>query len=791
MAKRRVGKKKTLRQAAAPVVNTDGAVDWLTVVGAAQNNLRGTDVAIPLGRFVCVTGVSGSGKSSLVNEILYPVLARELNGATKTQSGKHERIDGLDHLDKVIDIDQSPIGRTPRSNPATYIKVFDLIRDLYRRLPEARQRGYKPGRFSFNVQTGKKGGGRCEACEGNGAERMDMDFLADVWVTCPVCGGQRFSRETLQIRYRGKSIADVLAMDVDEALKHFGPIPRIEAMLRTLHEVGLGYLKLGQPSTTLSGGEAQRIKLARELVKKATGRTLYLLDEPTTGLHFHDIRRLLKVLHGFVDAGNTVLVIEHNLDVVKTADWVIDLGPEGGAGGGRIVSQGSPEQVARSRRSHTGAALREVLNGRTASARATERAQEAASRRGRGRKRNGGQAARSIDVVGARQHNLKDIDVSIPRGQMTVCCGPSGSGKTSFALDTVYAEGQRRYVESLSAYARQFLGRLQPPRVDHVHGLAPAIALEQRSGGHTSRSTVGTVTEVYDYLRVLWARIGQAYCPRCEIPIGAQSSEEIVERVLSVGEGSKVLLMAPLARKGAESYAQVFETLRGQGYARVRVDGVVHELDGEIDVDAKRRHELALVVDRVVLKRARISRLTDSIEQALAVGDGVMLVERLPEEPDKTNPKARGKGKPRKGETLRFSQHRACEQCGTGYEELTPHHFSFNSRLGWCETCEGIGVQLGASPAAIVVHPTKSVLDGAIIGWGKLQPGTLLHTLVEVVADRLGFDPNRPWNKLLESQRLGSCTGVGRSGSRCRRRRPTVPGGAKVRTTFSPPGRRA
>ena len=762
MAKRRVGKKKTVKRRPAPVVvKADGVVDWLTVVGAGQNNLRKLDVAIPLGRFVCVTGVSGSGKSSLVNEILYPVLARELNGATKDQPGKHERIDGLEHLDKVIDIDQSPIGRTPRSNPATYIKVFDLIRSLYTKLPEARLRGYKPGRFSFNVHTGSKGGGRCEACEGNGAERMDMDFLADVWVTCPVCGGQRFSRETLQIRYRGKSIADVLAMEVDEALKHFGTLPRIEAMLRTLHEVGLGYLKLGQPSSTLSGGEAQRIKLARELVKKATGRTLYLLDEPTTGLHFHDIRRLLKVLHGFVDAGNSVLVIEHNLDVVKTADWVIDLGPEGGAGGGRIVSQGSPEQIAKSKRSHTGAALREVLNGRSASARATARAEQAAGEQKRARGRSGVKAARSIEVVGARQHNLKDIDVSVPRGQMTVCCGPSGSGKTSFALDTVYAEGQRRYVESLSAYARQFLGRLQPPRVDHVHGLAPAIALEQRTGGHTSRSTVGTVTEVYDYLRVLWARIGQAYCPRCEIPIGAQSSEEIVERVLSLGEGRKVLLLAPLVRKGTESYSQLFETLRGQGYARVRVDGVVHELNETIDVDAKRAHELALVIDRIVLKRARISRLTDSIEQALAVGNGVLLVERLPEEAEVGSVAGSKTPKPRQGETLRFSRHRACERCGTGYEELTPHHFSFNSRLGWCETCEGIGVQLGASPAAIVVHPTKSILDGAIIGWGKVEPGTLLYALVEAVADRLGFDANRPWNKLLEAQRLGFLHGSG------------------------------
>ena len=266
--------------------------------------------------------------------------------------GDHDRILGTEHIDKVIDIDQSPIGRTPRSNPATYIKVFDEIRALFAELPEAKIRGYKPGRFSFN-----KPGGRCEACEGNGSNRLEMDFLADVWVTCPVCEGRRFNRETLQVRFKGKNIHDVLEMDVQEALEHFTNVPRIRAMLQTLHDVGLDYIKLGQPSPTLSGGEAQRIKLARELCRRSTGQTLYILDEPTTGLHFDDIQKLLQVLHGFVDAGNTVVVIEHNLDVIKTADWIIDLGPEGGAGGGEVVCTGTPEEVAACERSYTGQAL--------------------------------------------------------------------------------------------------------------------------------------------------------------------------------------------------------------------------------------------------------------------------------------------------------------------------------------------------------------------------------------------------------------------------------------------------
>ncbi|MBN1343345.1 MAG: ATP-binding cassette domain-containing protein, partial [Phycisphaerae bacterium] len=480
--------------------NSDGEVNWLTVVGAGHNNLKDIDVPIPLGRFVCVTGVSGSGKSSLVNDILHQQLAADLNGVENVEPGRHVRINGKQHLDKVIDIDQSPIGRTPRSNPATYIKVFGHIRALFAKLPDSRVRGYKQGRFSFNVPTGPSGGGRCEACEGNGANRMEMDFLADVWVRCPVCDGLRFSRETLQIRFKGKTIADVLDMEVAQALEHFENVPKVRAMLQTLHDVGLDYVKLGQSSTTLSGGEAQRIKLARELVKKATGRTLYLLDEPTTGLHFDDIVKLLDVLHGFVDAGNSVVVIEHNLDVIKTADWIIDLGPEGGDAGGYIVATGTPEQVAGTE-TDTGRALREVLapKRRASVARRARGARKARGRNGR---------IRSITVVGARQHNLKDLTVEVPREKMTVCSGVSGSGKSSFALDTVYTEGQRRYVESLSAYARQFLGQLQKPKVDRIDGLSPAISIEQKAGVRSPRSTVGTVTEIFDYMRVLWARIG-------------------------------------------------------------------------------------------------------------------------------------------------------------------------------------------------------------------------------------------------------------------------------------------
>ncbi|GGG28796.1 UvrABC system protein A [Caldovatus sediminis] len=349
----------------------------LRVVGAKGNNLRDLTAAIPLGTFTCVTGVSGGGKSTLVVDTLYKAAARRLMGAAEVPA-PHERIEGLEHLDKIIDIDQSPIGRTPRSNPATYTGLFTPIRDWFAELPEARARGYAPGRFSFNVR-----GGRCEACQGDGVLKIEMHFLPDVYVTCDACKGKRYNRETLEVRFRGRSIADVLDMTVDEALEFFSAVPAIRDKLKVLSEVGLGYIHLGQQATTLSGGEAQRIKLSKELSRRATGRTLYILDEPTTGLHFEDVRRLLQVLHALVEQGNTVVVIEHNLEVIKTADWILDLGPEGGDGGGRIVAEGTPEQVAATPGSHTGRFLAPILARDAPPAAAT--GEEAAPRRARRR----------------------------------------------------------------------------------------------------------------------------------------------------------------------------------------------------------------------------------------------------------------------------------------------------------------------------------------------------------------------------------------------------------------------
>jgi excinuclease ABC subunit A len=343
------------RKIAIPTTRRTPGEQRITICGATEHNLKSVDVDFPLGLFVVVTGVSGSGKSTLVNDILYRAAAKEVYGS-RAEPGAHRSITGLDLLDKVIEIDQAPIGRTPRSNPATYTQVFTHIRDLFSRLPESRQRGYKPGRFSFNVP-----GGRCEACQGDGKKRIEMNFLPDVYVTCDVCRGRRYNHETLQVKYDGHSIADILEMPVEDALKLLENIPQIKARLATLVEVGLGYLHLGQSSTTVSGGEAQRIKLARELSRRQTGKTLYILDEPTTGLHFEDIRKLLDVLHSLVELGNTVVVIEHQLDVIKTADWVIDLGPSGGDGGGEIVTCGSPEDLIRVDASFTAQALRKAL----------------------------------------------------------------------------------------------------------------------------------------------------------------------------------------------------------------------------------------------------------------------------------------------------------------------------------------------------------------------------------------------------------------------------------------------
>ncbi|MHC4224790.1 MAG: excinuclease ABC subunit UvrA, partial [Planctomycetota bacterium] len=496
----------------------------LVIRGARHHNLKDVDIAFPLGVFVCVSGVSGSGKSSLVADILHRAAAAALQGG-EILPGEHDRIEGLDSIDKVIEIDQTPIGRTPRSNPATYTKLFDSVRELYSLVPEARARGYRKGRFSFNVK-----GGRCESCLGAGVKTIEMQFLPDVEVICDDCRGRRFNDETLEVKFKSKSISDVLEMTVAEACTFFRDHPRLSRILNIMNGVGLGYITLGQPATTLSGGEAQRIKIAKELGRPGTGRTLYILDEPTTGLHHEDVRHLLESLDRFVERGNTVVVVEHNLDVLKSADWLIDLGPEGGAGGGEVVAAGTPEEVAKSAPSHTGKVLRKVLKPRRLSAPRVKRTKE--------------EKLKDLVVRGARLHNLKGVDVRVPAGALTVFTGPSGSGKTSLAFDTIFAEGQRRYVESLSTYARRFLGRMDKPPVDSIVGLGPAVAIDQRNRSRNPRSTVATSTEIHDYLRLLFARAGTPRCPTCRKVLRARSPSVEAGRLAKEFAQKRLLIIA-------------------------------------------------------------------------------------------------------------------------------------------------------------------------------------------------------------------------------------------------------
>jgi excinuclease ABC subunit A len=702
---------------------------WIEIESAHHNNLKDIDVRIPLGVFTCVTGVSGSGKSSLIADTLLPALTQHFFNS-KQPIGPHGAIKGIDNIDKVIHIDQSPIGRTPRSNPSTYTKALDPIRKLYSDMPESQVRGYKQGRFSFNVKEG-----RCDACDGHGATRVEMDFLSDVWVPCPVCNGNRFNAETLQIEYKGKNIAEVLNMDVQEALEFFANIPPVKRILQTLHDVGLDYVKLGQPSTTLSGGEAQRIKLARELCRKSTGKTLYILDEPTTGLHFHDIDHLLEVLHRFTDDGNSVLVIEHNMDVIKTADWLIDLGPEGGDEGGRIIAEGTPEKVAKAKNSWTGQVLRQVLDtGRTGGLEPVKGISLTAEV-------DGAltdvytpiERMTDIKVTGAREHNLQNVDLIIPREKLVVFSGVSGSGKTSMALDTIYAEGQRRYVESLSSYARQFLGQVQKPRVDQIEGLSPAIAIEQKSASKNPRSTIGTVTEIYDYVRVIYAQIADVYCPDCQVKAGRQSSSEVIDRLLTELVGEQAIFLAPVEPRKGEDHADTIQRAARDGYLRVRVDGEIVRIEDLGELDRRRTHTIQIVVDRITVQDDQRGRIGEAVEAAFSRGAGRLTV--LVTAEDGTS------------REVALSQHLSCPSCGESFDLLTPQMFAFNrahdlSASGMCPACEGMGTQQGLAEEAVIRSRSLSISDGAVSLWGR--PKGQFRRMLKAAGTKLGFDIDLP-----------------------------------------------
>jgi excinuclease ABC subunit A len=693
----------------------------LVVRGARHHNLQGIDVAFPLGRFVAVTGVSGSGKSTLVDVILKRALRRTLHDAHDVP-GAHDRIDGIELVDKIVEIDQAPIGRTPRSNPATYTGVWDHVRELFAMLPESRLREYTRSRFSFNVP-----GGRCEGCEGAGVTQLEMQFLAPVEVVCDDCGGRRFNPETLEIRFKEHDVSQVLGLTIEEARALFAALPKIERGLKALCDVGLGYLQLGQPSTTLSGGEAQRVKLATELQRPATGRTVYVLDEPTTGLHFADVHRLVDCLQRLVDGGNTVLVIEHSLDVIRCADWIVDLGPEGGAGGGRVVATGTPEQVAGIAASHTGRALAGAMGGRPGRAARTPAREPAPDR---------------IEIVGARKNNLRGVDASLPLDKLTVVTGPSGSGKSSLVFDTLFGEGQRRFLESLSTYARRFLGRLDRAPVERIDGLGPAIAIDQKAAPRSPRSTVATATEIQDYLRLLWARIGRPHCPTHGQELTLHPPSRIARELARDHPGARGHLLAPLripagifadARRRREYLRDEAEAWRKDGFVRALVDGVEHRLDAELP-DPLHPNSVDLVIDRTRLDdRARI---VDAVAQAEQRSGGLVAVQV------------------EHGPRLLYTTDRSCPQCGFAVpHQPHPRWFSFNHHSGACTTCAGLGVQVACAPELLVDTPDRPPFGGAITHRGAAftfltRAGGWYETVARAVAEQRGFDLDQPFRKL-------------------------------------------
>jgi excinuclease ABC subunit A len=650
----------------------------LGIRGAAANNLRDVDVDVPLACFVTVTGVSGSGKSSLVEDVLYRGLRKRL-GHPDGVPGPHRAIEGAERIADVILVDQSQIGSTPRANPATYLRAYDGIRACFAATDTARIRGYTPATFSFNVA-----GGRCETCAGEGFERIEMQFLSDVYVPCAECHGARFQPEVLEVRWQGRTIREALDLTVAEALVLFAATPEVRDRLQPLADVGLDYVRLGQPLSTLSGGEAQRVKLAAHLGREARAHSLFIFDEPTTGLHLADIEKLLACFARLVDRGHSLVVIEHNLEVVKCADWVIELGPDGGAAGGCVIAAGPPEAIARHPDSPTGSFLRHVLApvaGRAADA------EPDWHRAPRG-------AFAGIRVVGAREHNLRDVALELPRDRLIVFTGLSGSGKSSLAFDVLYAEGQRRYLDSLSAYARQFLHVMAKPDVDLLTGLPPTVAIEQRlsRGGRTS--TVATITEVAHYLRLIFAKVGVQHCPQCGEAIRSQTRRQILDRVRREHRRERLALLAPVVRGRKGYHKEVLLGARKLRLREVRVDGATRSLADVGLLDRYREHDIDLVV--VTDCDPATAGFEEALTRTLRLGSGSAVV--------------RGPG----GERL-YSERLFCPTCSLGFAPLDPRLFSFNSRQGACSDCAGTGVRTEPDDEALIA-------PGAALGGGALLP---------------------------------------------------------------------
>jgi excinuclease ABC subunit A len=660
----------------------------IILTGARENNLKNITVHFPLRALVTITGVSGSGKSSLIQDVLVPAMYKA-KGKTTDTPGAYDTLFGHQNVDDVVFVDQSPIGKSSRSNPASFVGAFDAIRNIYAKSAMAAERGYTAGTFSFNA-----GNGRCPTCSGSGFEHVEMQFLSDVYLRCPDCDGTRFREEIREVVVKGKSISDTLEMTVSEAIVFFADIKGGAEVLRTLQplaDVGLEYVRLGQPVPTLSGGEAQRLKLAGHLAESVEGKSiamlpkrikgraanprgkLFVFDEPTTGLHFEDIAKLLRAFDKLLDAGHSLIVIEHNLDVIATSDWLIDLGPEGGDAGGEVLFEGTPADIRKHKTSHTGKALNDYERDLASLSQGTKNKVEEV--RGSYLVRA---ASRSIKVLHAREHNLKNISLEIPPKGFTVITGPSGSGKSTLAFDIIFNEGQRRYLESLNAYARQFVQPSARPDVDAIHGIPPTVAIEQRVSRGGRKSTVATLTEIYHFLRLMWMKVGTQYCPTCDVPIEPQSLDAIAARVIREFKGKQATVLAPLVINRKGLYTDLAKWAKGKGFSHLRVDGELIPVAPwpRLDRFAEHTIELPIGTNEVTVKNEKTIRA--ALTQGLEYGKGVVHV------------LAWKKGSS-DAELVVFSTKRACPTCGTSFAELDPRMFSFNSKHGWCASCQGTG----------------------------------------------------------------------------------------------------
>ncbi|HEV3244094.1 MAG TPA: excinuclease ABC subunit UvrA, partial [Chthoniobacterales bacterium] len=655
----------------------------IKITGAREHNLRNIDVDLPLGVFTCVTGVSGSGKSTLIHDVLYRNLLIAKGQATDQAAGACKSVGGAHRFNEVVMVDQSALARTPRSTPILYLGLYDRVRELFAAQPEAMSQGLTASAFSFN-----SGSGRCERCSGTGFEKIEMQFLSDLYVRCAECEGKRFQSHVLKIKLHDKSIHDLLQMTVSEAIQFFARIGERKTLsepLDVLDEVGLGYLRLGQPLNTLSGGESQRLKLVRHLAE--TGKNgeddkrndLFIFDEPTTGLHFDDVAMLLQVFQRLVDRGHSIIVIEHNLEVIKCADWIVDLGPEAGDEGGQVVGVGTPEQIAKIENSHTGRFLRNVLSStRTPSRTSSQRLvygngdEEELARAAETPPRfriNGSDGA--IGIHGAREHNLKNIDVKIPRDQMVVITGLSGSGKSTLAFDILFAEGQRRFLDSMSPYARQFVEQLEKPDVDLVTGLPPSVAIEQRVTRGGGKSTVATVTEVYHFLRLLFAKTGTQFCPDCDLPVEKQSLAAIVKQIETAAKRGALKVLAPIVKARKGFHTDVARWAERQGFDTLYVDGALIPISQFRRLERFKEHTIAVVMG--VIDAKRIAKARNLAQRALDIGRGTAhLLDS-------------------KNRLTVMSTEMSCPNCGRAFEELDPRLFSFNSPHGACGECGGFG----------------------------------------------------------------------------------------------------